>query len=136
MKASDVIKALEDGKRITNTTWPEEHYWELKDGELISIGDGKVGIPKYGVSDLFTYGQWKIAPKHITFSDAMKAIEEGKDVECHYKNDVITLKSYNNKINSICENGFCVAGGGSSLKLAYIVAGKWFVKEDKAVEKP
>lgn len=134
MKGSLILSALEDGKRITNSLWPEGHYWEMRDGKVVSVGDGKTSQPDYTVNDLFDYGGWKIVPKYISFGDAMKAIEQGKDVVCDFKGELITINSYNNKVFAICENNACVSGGGAGILIAWIVAGKWLVKENKHQE--
>jgi hypothetical protein len=131
MRPSEMLKALEDGKRISNTKWPEEHYWEMKlDGSIKSVGDGIISFPKYKLTDLYQIkGNWIIVPKYVNFSEAMKAVEEGKNATCYFNDEVITIVSYNNKINSICKNNACSSGGGASILIAWIVAGKWAVED-------
>lgn len=130
MKGSQILKALEEGKRITNTVWPEDHYWALENGKIVSVGDGRTRTPEYKVNDLYEYGEWKIVPEYISFGNAMKAIEEGKDVVCYFDDKKITLTSFNGKVGSILYKTHGVSGGGASLKIAYMVAGKWAIKED------
>lgn len=130
MKGSQVLKALEDGKRIGNSVWPEGHYWEMQNGKIQSTGGGKNSCPEYTVNDLFEFGEWEIVPKYISFGDAMKSIEEGKDVVCFLKDEKITVTSWEGKVGSILYGTHGVSGGGASLKIAYMVAGKWMLKED------
>lgn len=130
MKGSLVLKSLENGKRVTNTIWPEGHYWEMEQGKIISVGGGRILSPDYEINDLYNYGGWQVIPKYISFGDAMKAVEAGKDVECHFKDEVITVRSYNGKPCAICYGTHCTSGGGASLNMAYMVAGKWLVKEN------
>jgi 2-keto-3-deoxy-6-phosphogluconate aldolase len=131
MRPSEMLKALEDGKRISNTEWPEDHYWEMKiGGSIKSVGDGVIASPGYKLTDLYQMqGKWIIVPKYVNFSEAMKAVEEGKNATCYFNDEVITIVSYNNKINSICKNNACSSGGGASIPIAWIVAGKWAVEE-------
>jgi hypothetical protein len=130
MRPSEMLKALEDGKRISNTEWPEEHYWEMKiDGSIKSVGDGVIATPGYKLTDLYQMqGKWIIVPKYVNFSEAMKAVEEGKDVYCNFQNEVIKIISHNNKINSICRGNACSSGGGAHILIAWIVAGKWEIE--------
>lgn len=129
MKGSEVLYALENGKRISNSDWPDGHYWELENGTVKSYGDGKIQTPGYSVNDLYCWGKWFVVPKYVSFSEAMKAIEEGKNVVCHFKDEKITIHSYNNKIAQICKGKSCQYGGGASILIAWIVAGKWMIEE-------
>ncbi len=74
--------------------------------------------------------KWRILPNYVSFAEAMKAIEEGKDVHCQYNDEAITIKSYDNRIGSICFDRHCESGGGAAIKIAWIVAGKWTIEED------
>lgn len=91
MQVSEMIKALEDGKRVRNKAWPEEHYWEMEDGVIISVGDGEKSYPAYNVNDLFDYGRWEVIPKYVSFTDAMKAFEEDKQVAIYICGHRITF---------------------------------------------
>jgi hypothetical protein len=130
MKPSDVLKALENGKRISHQEWPEDHYWEMQNGNVISVGDGKRRVPNYDINDIYDLPEtWVVIPKYIPFFEAMKAVEDGKNATCYFNDEVIKIVSYNNKINSICKNKACSSGGGASIPIAWIVAGKWAVED-------
>lgn len=75
--------------------------------------------------------QWRILPNYVSFAQAMKAVEEGKDVHCQYNGESIAIKSFNNKVNAVCFNNHCVAGGGAEIKIAWIVSGKWTIEGDE-----
>lgn len=72
----------------------------------------------------------RIFSKPLSFADAMKAIEEGQDVVCFLNGEKITVTSYRGSVGSILYDTHGVSGGGASLKIAYMVAGRWMLKED------
>ncbi|SET95203.1 hypothetical protein SAMN05421676_11237 [Salinibacillus kushneri] len=90
--------------------------------------------PKYGqylAINLTTHRlKWRILPNYVSFSDAMKAVEEGKNAYCEFQDETIKFESYNNKLGSICKDNACTAGGGAEIKLAWINAGKWTIEEE------
>jgi hypothetical protein len=74
--------------------------------------------------------KWSIIPKYVTFSEAMKAIEEGKNVICYFRDEKIKIESSNGKVSSITyKSGACESGGGASIPFAWIHAGKWTIEE-------
>jgi hypothetical protein len=74
--------------------------------------------------------KWRILPKYVTFSEAMKAIEEGKNVVCYFRDEKIKIESSNGRVSSITyKNGVCESGGGASIPFAWINAGKWTIEE-------
>ncbi|MDV2683772.1 hypothetical protein RYX56_05545 [Alkalihalophilus lindianensis] len=91
MKLSEMLKALEDGKRVRNTAWPTDHFWEMESARIVSVGDGKKMYPKYHLNDLFDYGCWEVVPKYVSFTDAMKAFEQGKQVAISISGHYVTF---------------------------------------------
>jgi hypothetical protein len=131
VKGSDVLKALEGGKRVANSVWDEGNYWYMKRGIIYSVSPEREAKPSYEINDLYHFGgEWIVLPEYVPFSDAMKAVEEGKDVLCNFSNKKIIIRSHNNRVSAICEGGACSSGGAASIKIAWIVAGKWEIKEE------
>jgi hypothetical protein len=131
VKGSDVLKALEEGKRVANSVWDEGNYWYMKRGIIYSVSPEREAKPSYVINDLYHFGgEWIVLPEYVPFSDAMKAVEEGRDVVCNFNDKKITIRSYTNKVAEICEGGACSSGGAASIKIAWIVAGKWEIKEE------
>jgi hypothetical protein len=78
-----------------------------------------------GVSNV----KWRILPKYVPFSEAMKAVEEGKNVNCDFKGEKISIQSWSNKVGAICQGKACTSGGGAAILIAWIVAGKWSIEK-------
>lgn len=117
------IKGVEDIVYDAVTRDHQGIRWTRSDKEELS------DKPLY-LNDIVINYVWRILPNYVSFSEAMKAVEEGKDVHCQYNDESITLKSYNNRIGSICFDKHCVGGGGAEIKIAWIVAGKWTIEDD------
>lgn len=127
------IAELEPNKRIPKKYGPSyKHLIKTEEGDIRwckSDGSIQSSTPIQIYGNVLTW-KWRILPKYVSFSEAMKAIEEGKDVVCYLHDEKITLTSYNGKVGSILYKTHGVSGGGASLKIAYMVAGKWAIKED------
>lgn len=103
-------------------------HWEvtkLKDGRIVELNSGDA----FGLDNSFLTETWRIYPKYVSFSEAMKGVENGKDAVCYFNDRKITIESRNNKVSAICEGAACSAGGAASILIAWIVAGKWIIKE-------
>lgn len=97
-----------------------------KDGSLRTLPNHQIVT----MSDYTMLSKWRILPKYVTFSEAMKAIEEGKNVICHFEDYEISVESLNKKVGAICKRGACQIGGAVELKLAWINYGKWVIVEE------
>lgn len=84
----------------------------------------------------FVTDLWKKRPKYVQFWEAMKALSEGKTVECVYEvsgkeeiKRIYPSESDNSKIVSISHGTFSTGGGGAGILIAWINAGKWRIVE-------
>jgi hypothetical protein len=94
-----------------------------------SDGTGEKFDKPFTVFAGVTEVKWHIIPKYVLFSEAMKAIEKGKNVNCDFKGEKISIKSWSNKVGTICQGKACTSGGGAAILIAWIVAGKWSIEE-------
>lgn len=81
MRGFEVTKALEEGKKVRQVTWPEDNYWfhDKKLNRIVSVSPEKTSTPEYEVNSFFQ-ARWEIYKEFVTFEEAMKAFKEGAPV--------------------------------------------------------
>ena len=92
MRGFEVLEALKDGKKVTCTSWGDNNHMRFDEYNNV-IRDIKGNPVDVGINYLFSR-EWEIYKEYVSFTEAMKAFEEGGTVRAWEDGSYIELDEF------------------------------------------
>lgn len=92
MRGFEVLEALKAGKKVRRVTWDEEYYYHYNNEKNRIVCDK--GLEAQQTTNTFFESEWEIYKEYVSFTEAMKAFEEGGTVRAWGDGGYIELDEF------------------------------------------